>query len=64
MPSYDYVCESKDKHVYTEVRSINEDQKITKCPECKGALKRVFESTPVIFAAPGFYAKERKSIGL
>jgi putative FmdB family regulatory protein len=54
MPSYDYVCESKDKHVYTEVRSINEDQKITKCPECKGALKRVFESTPVIFAAPGF----------
>lgn len=62
MPSYEYNCENE--HQYIEVRSINEDQKITKCPECKGALKRVFESTPVIFAAPGFYAKERKSIGL
>lgn len=62
MPSYDYVCENK--HPYTEVRSIKEDQKQKECPECGSQLARVFESTPVIFAAPGFYASERKKLGL
>ena len=63
MPSYDYTC--KDKHVYTENRSIHEDQKVFNCPECGAELKRIFESTPVTFAADGFYAKERrKEFGL
>ena len=58
MPSYDYVC--WNKHTYTETRSINENQKQLTCPECGTELKRVFESTPVVFRAEGFYANERK----
>ena len=58
MPSYDYIC--WNKHVYTETRSINEDQKVKECPDCGTELKRVFESTPVVFNAGGFYANERK----
>lgn len=62
MPTYDYTCENE--HKYSEMRSIKEDQKVTECPECGEKLIRIFESTPVIFQAPGFYAKERKSLGL
>lgn len=62
MPSYDYTC--PNEHPYTEVRSVHEDQKVTECPECGEKLIRVFESTPVVFKAGGFYAKERKGLGL
>ena len=58
MPRYEYNCENE--HQYIEVRSIHEDQKVFQCPDCGADLKRVFESTPVTFAADGFYAKERK----
>jgi putative FmdB family regulatory protein len=58
MPSYEFICENG--HTYTEVRSIHEDQKVFKCPECDAELKRVFESTPVSFRAGGFYANERR----
>lgn len=62
MPTYDYTC--SNEHVYTEERSIHEDQKVTECPECKETLKRIFIAVPVTFQAPGFYASERKSLGL
>jgi putative FmdB family regulatory protein len=59
MPSYDYQCQEND-HIYTETRSITEEQKVTECPECGADLKRIFEATPTVFRAPGFYANERK----
>lgn len=62
MPSYEYIC--KSEHSYTEVRSIFADQEKTTCPECDSELKRVFESVPVTFQGEGFYAKDRKSLGI
>lgn len=58
MPTYDYTCE--DEHVYTEERSIHEDQKIFECPECSKKLKRIYTAIPATFQGDGFYAKERK----
>jgi putative FmdB family regulatory protein len=58
MPTYDYKC--GNDHEYTEDRSIHEDQKETLCPACGAELIRVFQATPAIFRAGGFYAAERK----
>ena len=60
MPSYDYQCQEDKEHIYTETRSITENQKIHNCPECGAMLKRIFEATPTVFRVPGFYANERK----
>ncbi len=43
MPSYDYQCQ-ENEHIYTETRSITEEQKVTECPECGAELKRIFEA--------------------
>jgi putative FmdB family regulatory protein len=58
MPTYEYICENG--HTNLEVRSINEDQKITTCAEegCGGKLKRVFGAPPIVFNGTGFSAKK------
>lgn len=58
MPSYDYTCE--DDHVYTENRSIHEDQKVFNCPECGKSLNRIYTAIPATFQGEGFYAAQRK----
>lgn len=59
MASYDYVCEKE--HVYTEVRSIHEDQIQTICPEenCGLPLKRVYTATASAFKGKGFYSNDK-----
>jgi putative FmdB family regulatory protein len=52
MASYEYTCENG--HTYIEVRSMNEDQKETKCPECGGDLTRKFTAPPIGFKGAGF----------
>lgn len=59
MPIYEYECKN-NKHSYTEVRSINEDQKQTTCPQCQSDLSRVFEPTPTIFNGSGFYKTDSR----
>lgn len=59
MPSYDYEC--TNSHIYTENRSINEEQKVTECPECGSELKRIWQSTPVVFNGKGFYSLDSKT---
>jgi putative FmdB family regulatory protein len=54
MPVYDYRCKD-NSHPYTENRSITEDQKNTKCPECGSELKRVFDAPVIQFNGSGFY---------
>lgn len=57
MPTYDYKCEANG-HPYREVRPMSEDQQRTTCPkpDCGSPLKRVFESSPVLFKGRGFYS--------
>lgn len=54
MPTYNYRCKD-NLHSYTENRSITEDQKNTKCPECGSELKRVFDAPGIQFNGSGFY---------
>ncbi len=61
MPAYDYTCTSG--HVYTEERSIHEDQKVTVCPveDCGLVLNRIWGATPVVFNGSGFYSRDSKA---
>jgi putative FmdB family regulatory protein len=52
MPTYEYICEKR--HIYTEERSIAEDQKQIECPKCKTPLKRIYNSPTIIFNGTGF----------
>lgn len=57
MPTYKYQCE-KNSHSYSETRSMNEDQAKTVCPkpDCGSPLKRVFETSAIMFKGRGFYS--------
>lgn len=59
MPNYDYECE---KCGYTfEIFQKMTDAKLTKCPKCKGKVKRLIGAgTGIIFKGSGFYQTDYK----
>jgi predicted nucleic acid-binding Zn ribbon protein len=61
MAAYDYTCEKG--HVFTEERSIHEDQKATHCPveECGLILNRIWAATPTVFNGAGFYSSDSRT---
>lgn len=52
MATYEYKCENG--HDYVEERSMTEDQRQTTCPECEGALSRVFSAPTIQFNGGGW----------
>lgn len=61
MPAYDYTCSSG--HVYTENRSMSEEQKVTEClvEGCGLPLNRIWEAVPTVFNGKGFYSTDKNS---
>lgn len=57
MAIYDYTC--INEHKYTEMRSIKEDQRVTKCPECNEDLKQVYSVPMMQLKGGGFYRNTR-----
>ena len=57
MAIYDYKCEND--HVYTEIRSIKEEQKKTHCEYCNGELKQVYSAPLMQLKGTGFYRNNR-----
>ncbi len=57
MAIYEYIC--KNDHVYTERRSIKEDQKVTRCPECSEMLKQRYSPFGIDLKGTGFYRNSR-----
>jgi putative FmdB family regulatory protein len=57
MATYEYKCPVG--HIYTEVRSMTEEQRRTTCPkpDCSGKLVRVFSAPPVTFKGTGFHTR-------
>ena len=59
MPHYDYECQ-KCKHVFEVFQSMTA-KLITKCPKCKGSVKRLIGGgAGVIFKGSGFYETDYK----
>mgnify|MGYP000912379188 CR=1 FL=1 len=62
MPTYEYEC-AKCKKNFEIFQSIK-DQPLTKCPTCKGKVKRLLGTgAGIIFKGSGFYQTDYRSEG-
>ena len=60
MPTYEYECQ-KCGHRFEEFQSMK-DAHLTKCPKCKGKLKRlVGAGAGFLFKGSGFYTTDYRS---
>lgn len=59
MPTYEYVC-TKCGEGLEAVQSFN-DPPLTKCPNCKGKLRKVFSAAGIVFKGSGFYKTDSRS---
>lgn len=59
MPTYQYACTACG-HELEAVQSFS-DAALTECPECGGALRKVFSAVGVVFKGSGFYKTDSRS---
>ena len=59
MPTYAYACKDCG-HAFDIQQSFSEDS-LTVCPECRGALRKKFNSVGVVFKGSGFYRTDSRS---
>lgn len=59
MPTYQYRCTECDNEL--EVVQKFSDPSLTVCPECEGALRKVFNAVGVVFKGSGFYRTDSRS---
>lgn len=56
MPIYEYVCQKCDHHL--EIMQKMSDKALTKCPECKGKLEKIFSQTSFQLKGSGWYVND------
>ena len=59
MPTYEYACKSCGEHL--EVVQSFKDEPLTECPNCGGALRKVFGNIGIAFKGSGFYKTDSRS---
>lgn len=59
MPTYAYACKDCG-HAFDIQQSFSEDS-LTVCPECRGTLRKKFNSVGVVFKGSGFYRTDSRS---
>lgn len=57
MAIYDYKC--ANGHMYTEIRSIKENQKKNTCDYCGKKLKQIYSAPLVQLKGTGFYKNSK-----
>ena len=58
MPTYAYACTACD-HRFEIFQSFSEDS-LTKCPQCEGRLRKLFNAVGVVFKGNGFYRTDSR----
>jgi putative FmdB family regulatory protein len=58
MPTYEYSCEKCGEHL--EVVQSFRDEPLTRCPACKGRLRKVFSPVGIVFKGSGFYKTDSR----
>jgi putative FmdB family regulatory protein len=61
MPIYEYTCQKCGHHL--EVMQKMSDRPLTRCPECKGKLEKIFSQTSFQLKGSGWYASDYTSRG-
>ena len=59
MPTYSYRC--RDCEVEFDTQQSFTDATLTECPECKGALRKLFSPVGVTFQGSGFYRTDSRA---
>ena len=59
MPTYEYAC-TECGHEFEAFQSFSEDA-LTVCPECKGAVQKVYSNVGVVFKGSGFYKTDSRT---
>ena len=59
MPTYEYAC-TNCGHEFEAFQSFS-DAALTECPECKGAIQKVYSNVGVVFKGSGFYKNDSRT---
>lgn len=59
MPTYAYACTTCEHRF--EVQQSFSDQALTRCPECEGRLRKLFNTVGIVFKGSGFYRTDSRS---
>ncbi len=59
MPTYEYAC-TDCGHEFEAFQSFSDDA-LTQCPECKGAIQKVYSNVGVVFKGSGFYKNDSRT---
>jgi putative FmdB family regulatory protein len=56
MPIYEFECDGCDANVrFDKEFKIDEPHEL-ECPVCQNSMRKVYQATPTIFKAKGFYS--------
>ncbi len=61
MPTYEYKCDKCD-HSFEVFQSMS-DEPVKSCEKCGHEVRKVFNSTGIIFKGSGFYVNDYKNNG-
>lgn len=61
MPIYEYVCQKCGHHL--EIMQKMSDKPLSKCPECKGKLEKIFSQTSFQLKGSGWYVSDYANKG-
>lgn len=61
MPIYEYVCDKCSHHL--EVMQKMSDKPLSKCPQCRGKLEKIFSQTSFQLKGGGWYVSDYTSRG-
>ena len=59
MPTYEYACTACG-HRLEAVQSFTDDP-LTECPECGGALRKVYGAVGIVLKGSGFYKTDSRA---
>lgn len=59
MPTYSYRC--RECGVEFDIHQAFSDEPLTSCPECDGALRKLFSAVGVTFQGSGFYRNDSRA---
>ena len=59
MPTYEYACTACG-HRLEAVQSFTDDP-LTECPECGGALRKVYGAVGIVLKGSGFYKNDSRA---
>jgi putative FmdB family regulatory protein len=61
MPIYEYTCQKCGRNL--EVMQKMSDKPLTRCPECKGKLEKIFSQTSFQLKGSGWYVSDYANRG-